>query len=494
MPHPTPLTSGDPTRVARYQLTGRLAGVPSGDPIFLGAGPDGAEVAISVLRGDWAMDAAARDRFAAEAAVAKKVPPFCAARVLDAGLDGSHAYLVSEYVAGLSLLELVATEGVRRGPDLEALAIGMATGLASVHQAGLAHGNFGPEFVIIAADRSPRVVEYAITPPYGAATPSADMFAWAQTVVFAASGRPPATYDDLDVLPDHLRGAVQHCLDPGSAGRLSARGVVQSLLGSQDLPAGLLAEGSRRAAMVHRVGYDQVHGSPGQPGRADAWLPAGRAPAARTTGTRASASHAAPARTQDRRSAKARTGSRHSADSLPVRHARSGTQRRRRGILLIGGVVAAIVVVAISLHVLLGGGHASRGLLSARTGKTSTSPPPTAGATPSQGPATPGAFDGSWSGVVTQPPTDTYHVRVTLTAGTTAGTISYSGTGFSCSGSLHLTNASPSKLLMSQSITNGQSKCENGQVTIRLRGTHRIWFSFHSSGPIASGSLARSSR
>jgi serine/threonine protein kinase len=446
-----------------------------------------------VLRGDWAMDAAARDRFAAEAAVAKRVPPFCAARVLDAGLDGSNAYLVSEYIVGPSLMELVATDGVRRGHDLEAMAIGMATGLASVHQAGLVHGNFGPEFVIIAPDGSPRVVEYAITPPYGAATPSADMFAWAQTVVFAASGRPPATYDDLDVLPDHLRGVVQQCLDPGAAGRLSARGAVQSLLGSQDLPAGLLAEGSRRARL-HRVGYDSVHGSPSQPGQADAWPLAARATATRTAGTRASASHAASARTQDRRSVEGRPGSRHSAGSLPVRHARGGTQRGRRGIWLTGGAVAAIVVVAVSLYVLLGGGHPSSGLLSASAGRTSSSPPPTAAATPSQGPATPGAFNGSWSGVVTQPPTDTYHVRVTLAGGTTAGTISYSGSGFRCSGALTLTNASPRKLVMSQGIINGRSKCGNGQVTISLRGANRIWFSFHSSGPIASGSLARSSR
>ena len=247
MPHPAPLRSGDPVRVGRYQLTGRLAGIPSDDPIFIGAGPDGMQVAITVLSGDWALDAAARDRFAAEAAVAKSVPPFCAARVLDAGLDGTQAYLVGEYVQGQSLLELVSADGVRRGQDLAAVAIGMATGLASVHQAGLVHGNFGPEFVIMAPGGPPRVVEFGITPPYGTATPAADMLAWAQTVVFAASGHPVAALDDLDVLPDHLRGPVERCLDPEPACRPAARAVVQSLLGSQDLPAGVLAEGSRRA-------------------------------------------------------------------------------------------------------------------------------------------------------------------------------------------------------------------------------------------------------
>src|SRR5215813_831037 len=94
MPQQVPLRPGDPRRLGRYRLGGRIEGIPSEDPVFIGLSADGREVAISLLRGDWAHDAAARDRFAAEAAVAKRVPPFCAARVLDAGLDGEDAYLV----------------------------------------------------------------------------------------------------------------------------------------------------------------------------------------------------------------------------------------------------------------------------------------------------------------------------------------------------------------------------------------------------------------
>ena len=151
-----------------------------------------------------------------------------------------------------------------------------------------------------------------------------------------------------------------------------------------------------------------------------------------------------------------------------------------------------IVVGGLLLHVLLGGGHARKGLLSADTDKTRSTPSPTASATPSRGPVTPAAFGGSWSGVVTQPPTDTYHVGVVLAAGTTAGTIRYSGPGFSCSGVLTLTTASSRDLTMSQVIT-GRSSCEDGQVTISRTGPNRISFSFHSSGPTASGSLVRSS-
>jgi len=46
-------------------------------------------------------------------------------------------------------------------------------------------------------------------------------------------------------------------------------------------------------------------------------------------------------------------------------------------------------------------------------------------------------------------------------------------------------------LTLSQVIIHGRSQCENGQVTIMLTGTNAIRFSFHSSGPVASGTLSR---
>lgn len=480
MPQQTPLLPGDPRRLGRYRLGGRIAGIPSEDPIFIGIDPAGAEVAISLLRGDWARDAAARDRFAAEAAVAKRVPPFCAARVLDAGQDPSGAYLVSEHIPGPSLLELITAEGVRRGHDLESVAIAMATGLASVHQAGLVHGNFGPEYVIMATDGSPRVVEFGITPPYGVATPSADMLAWAETVVFAAVGHPPATMEDLDVLPRQIREPVLRCLDPEPTERPAARAVVLSLLGDGSLPAGVLAEGARRAARFAARGrHDQFPAQPpadGPPGaRAHSgWEshgPADRASA--TTGSRRSQGAA----TADQRLA--RTGS--------AGRARAGIARRAGW--LIGAVVviaAAAVVVAVRLAQNTNGQPtASQHLATTHPAKKSRSPSPS----PSQGPPTPAAFAGSWGGLVRQLPIDTYHVTVGLASGATSGTIRYTGSA-TCSGALNVVKATQTVLTLNQGITRG--KCEDGQVTITLTSTNTIRFSFGSSaGPPAQGTLTR---
>src|SRR5215470_4082063 len=148
---------------------------------------DGA-VIVTLLGQERVADAAARDRFTAEARVARRVAPFCVARILDAGIEVGEAYLVAEYVPGPSLTEAVEREGPLRQPGLGALAIGAATGLMAIHQTGLVHVVLGPD--------GPRVTHFGITPPYGAATPAADVRAWANTVTFAAVGRPPVVPRD----------------------------------------------------------------------------------------------------------------------------------------------------------------------------------------------------------------------------------------------------------------------------------------------------------
>jgi len=487
LPHQVPLQAGDPRRVGRYRLTGRLDGIPSDDPIFTGFGPDGGEVCVTVLGGYW--DGAALDRFAAEAAVAKRVPPFCAARVLDAGLDGNDAYLVSEYVPGRSLLELVAEYGVATGPQLEALAIGMATGLASVHQAGLVHGSFGPQYVVLAENGPPHVVEFGITPPYGSATPSADMLAWAQTVVFAATGRPPGVAADLGILPDSLREPVQQCLELDPPERPAARAVVQFLLGDRALPAGVLAEGSRRAA------------------RGSGWASL-RAPAsvsARESGaSQHSARHPVPPSTRARPDTGGRPGGRISDPSRPsrvsasARHtggAASGSRgsaqrrpaqarpsRRNRALpwLIAGAAAVVVLVVILIVHLAQGGNSAAS--LSASTGPSGSTHP-----SASQGAVIPAAFSGTWAGQVSQPPSDTYNVTVTLGAGQPSGAISYSGAGASCSGVLTPTSVSPEKMIMK--LVTGQKGCANSTVTISLGGPNKL--TFDEGSPAASGTLAR---
>jgi eukaryotic-like serine/threonine-protein kinase len=437
MPHVTPLHADDPSRVGRYRLTGRIAGMPGTGPVYLAQTADGSDVMITLLAGEWTADPAERDRFTAEANAASRVAPFCATRILDAGFEGSQAFLVSEYVAGPSLAESVAEDGPWEEAALEALAIGTATGLAAIHQAGLVHGDFGPQYVVLGSD-GPRVIEFGITPPYGSATPAADMRAWAQMVLYAAIGGPgdPA-YEDLELLPEPLRMVVSRCLSGAPGEQLSAREAVIELLGDADPPAGVLAEGSRRAA--------------------------------------AAAAPATPAE-----------------DPAGTRRTRT---RRTVMIWWAAGVAACILAIAVAIRIAQdqsGGSGQPPGAVKTTSPTPGPTPSPSKSLRPSPAATVPGIMVGSWSGQVSQTsPSDVFNVQVSLSSGAIGGSVHYSGTSFSCSGDLSPVSGSSTSVTLNQAILKGP--CAGGVVTLSPGTGDTLLFRFKGkTGPTATGTLAKS--
>src|SRR5690349_11113682 len=97
-----PLRPGDRARLGRYDLIGRLGEGGMGT-VYLGRDPDGRQVAIKMVRPEFADDAEFRGRFRSEVNRAKQVPPFSTAEVVDADPDHEPPYLVVEYVDGPSL-------------------------------------------------------------------------------------------------------------------------------------------------------------------------------------------------------------------------------------------------------------------------------------------------------------------------------------------------------------------------------------------------------
>jgi hypothetical protein len=441
MPNVAPLHANDPRRVGRYRLTGRINGLPADGPVFLAAMANGGQVTLTLLGGDWTQNGAARDRFTAEARVARRVAPFCTARILDAGLDEGQAYLVREYVAGPSLAEFVAAQGPRTNSGLTALAVGMVTGLAAIHEAGLVHGQFGPEHVVLGMS-GPRVVGFGITPPYGNATPAADMLAWAHTVLSAATGRPAVEAGDLATLAEPLRSLVTRCAVPDPAGRPAAPSILAELLGIDDQSANLLAEGSRRAV---RAAFRP------------AAEPAEREPQPATS--------------------------------------RSGA------IWWAAGIVVCVLAIVVAVHVLQNqSAHSGAAKSAAATqlrgdaSVTSRSSPahPASSVHPSLARGTvPRTLSGTWSGQASQQ-TDVFIVHVKLAGGTTAGTIRYAGTSFTCVGQLSLVSDASGKLTMHQGIVVGEHTCANGVVTLKPGPSGSLLFKFAgAAGPTAAGSLTR---
>ncbi|MFC6886990.1 serine/threonine-protein kinase, partial [Actinomadura yumaensis] len=274
MPEAQPLRPHDPRRLGSYELTGRLGAGGQGT-VFLGAAPDGAPVAVKLLRVQFDDDDTARSRFVREAAAARQVARFCTAQILDADVAGDSPYLVSEYVPGPALSRQVSREGPISGGALDRLAVSTASALTAIHRAGIVHRDLKPHNVLLGPD-GPRVIDFGLsraldaasavtsravgTPAYMApeqvaggdvAEPS-DVFAWGATMTYAATGRPPFGADSIpaviyrvlhhepelgdpaDGLDGELRGLVEAALSKDPAHRPTAAQLLLRLVGHEE--------------------------------------------------------------------------------------------------------------------------------------------------------------------------------------------------------------------------------------------------------------------
>ncbi|MDP4500846.1 serine/threonine-protein kinase [Nonomuraea turcica] len=257
-------TPGEPEWVGHYRVLKSLGRGGQG-AVYLAAAPNGVRVAVKVLHD--LVDETARARFAREVEAARRVATFSTARVLDVNITGQYPYIVSEYVEGPSLEQLVRKHGPRDEDSLTRLALSTAGALAAIHKAGIVHRDFKPSNVLIGHD-GPRVIDFGIaraldqmtmtsgkmvgTPPYMSPEqlsgetvgPASDVFSWAVTIVFAATGRPafgedsvPAVFNrvltvhpDLSPLPPALRGVVGGCLSKRPEERPSASDVMLAII------------------------------------------------------------------------------------------------------------------------------------------------------------------------------------------------------------------------------------------------------------------------
>lgn len=263
------LRTGDPERIGEFTLVSRL-GTGGMGVVYLAQGPDGQLVAVKRLREELASDTEFRARFRREAAALLRVQGVCTARVLAVEVEASSPFVAMEYVQGLTLAEHVSAHGPLSGDRAHGFAAGLAEALVAIHRAGVVHRDLKPANVLL-SKQGLKVIDFGIaqaadataltrtgvtvgTVGYmapeqvrGQAGPPADVFAWALTVAYATTGRPPfgtgpaeaVLYrvlhhqPDLDGVPARLTALLTPALAKSPERRPSSRQLLAELTGAQ---------------------------------------------------------------------------------------------------------------------------------------------------------------------------------------------------------------------------------------------------------------------
>src|SRR5450755_3580969 len=203
-----------PDKFGPYRVLERIGEGGMG-VVYLATDSEQRPVAVKVLRPAVAGEPDGRRRLAREVETMRRVRSPFVAEVIDADVACDPPYIVTRYVRGRTLDQVVTGDGPLRGAELAIVARGVAAALTAVHSAGVVHRDLKPGNIML-SDGQPVVIDFGIahspdstritqtgmfmgTPGYLApeviegkqSGQASDVHSWGATVAFAATGRPP---------------------------------------------------------------------------------------------------------------------------------------------------------------------------------------------------------------------------------------------------------------------------------------------------------------
>lgn len=119
-------------------------------------------IALKVMHGHLSDDSVFQSRFIQEARAAARLADPHVVNVFDQGQDGELAYLVMEYLPGITLRELMREQ--RRLTIAQTITImdAILAGLAAAHKAGIVHRDVKPENVLLAEDGRIKIGDFGL--------------------------------------------------------------------------------------------------------------------------------------------------------------------------------------------------------------------------------------------------------------------------------------------------------------------------------------------
>jgi serine/threonine-protein kinase len=143
--------SGDPligTEMGGYRVDGVLGQGGMGK-VYVATGPDGAKVALKLVKQDYAQDETFRRRFSREARIAQTVKHPHVVPVLATGEQDGVPYMAQEFIEGESLDAKLKRDGPLDLPTAVRVCSDVASGLEALWAAGMVHRDIKPANILL---------------------------------------------------------------------------------------------------------------------------------------------------------------------------------------------------------------------------------------------------------------------------------------------------------------------------------------------------------
>ncbi|SDH31925.1 Stk1 family PASTA domain-containing Ser/Thr kinase [Microbacterium pygmaeum] len=119
-------------------------------------------IALKVMHGHLSDDTVFQSRFIQEARAAARLADPHVVNVFDQGQDGDMAYMVMEYLPGITLRELMREQRRLTIPQTITIMDAILSGLAAAHRAGIVHRDVKPENVLLAEDGRIKIGDFGL--------------------------------------------------------------------------------------------------------------------------------------------------------------------------------------------------------------------------------------------------------------------------------------------------------------------------------------------
>lgn len=119
-------------------------------------------VAVKIMHAHLADDESFRERFIQEARSAARLAHPNVVNVFDQGQDDSLAYLVMEYLQGITLRDLLGEYGRLTADQTMDIVEAVLSGLVAAHKAGIIHRDLKPENVLLADDGRIKIADFGL--------------------------------------------------------------------------------------------------------------------------------------------------------------------------------------------------------------------------------------------------------------------------------------------------------------------------------------------